>query len=163
MNRYKRGKGWHFDNFRHYLASKGVKTKVDLNKYKGRWYSHANLPAWFQGNCKKISADYKNTDGKIKVVNKCDSKSIEGEARSVSKDNRNLKVKFFPFIEGDYKIEHLDRKYSEVIVGHPKKKYLWIMTRNKKISAVNLKRLISIAKKRGYDTSRLKFNKGETQ
>jgi lipocalin len=54
------------------------------------------------------------------VINKCkvDGKPriARGVARSVSDDNKHLKVSFFPPFEGDYVIKKIDPKYENVTV-----------------------------------------------
>jgi hypothetical protein len=59
-------------------------------------------------------------------------------------------------MEGDYNIVHLDNAYKNVIVGSNDKKYLWILTRQKKISQANYQKLVEIAREKGYDVSKLK-------
>lgn len=143
------------DSHIHSLSAKGVRT-VNLNKYMGTWHQQGSIPAWFQKDCKKSKAEYELLDnGKVKVTNSCikDGKRVytEGKARSVSKDNKDLKVSFFPLIEGDYKIEYLSPDYEYVLVGHPDKKFLWIMSRNKSISKKKYDELLKIAEDKGYD------------
>lgn len=135
---------------------------IDMNKYQGRWYNQASIPTWFDKGCEGQRADYKlRTDGKVDVLNTClktnGQKQVKGVARSVSKDNKNLKVSFFPFTEGDYNILYLDSKYKNAIVGSSSKDYLWILTRKKNLPNKELDGLVKIAKSRGYDTSKLKF------
>lgn len=93
--------------------------KVDLNKYAGTWrqVSVKNEP-WFQRGCKDVTAKYElNKDGTVKVTNTCDGRKIVGRARSVSEDNRHLKVSFgFSFPEGDYRIVKIDKAYRNATV-----------------------------------------------
>ena len=136
-----------------------LNAKVDLNKYQGKWYDQASFPTWFDKNCEGQRAEYKvRPDGKVDVINTClpSGRQVKGTARSVSKDNKNLKVSFFPLIEGDYNILYLDKGYKNVVVGSSSKNYLWILTKNKNIPKKELDKLVMIAKKKGYDTSKLK-------
>lgn len=93
--------------------------KVDLSRYQGKWkqVSVKNEP-WFQKGCKNVTAKYKlKKDGTMSVTNKCDGREIKGTARSVSDDNRKLKVDFgFPFAEGDYNIVKVDKDYKNATV-----------------------------------------------
>jgi lipocalin len=113
-------KGWYRDNYRHSLAARHIITgRVDLKRYSGTWDQKSVEPTpWFQRGCKNVKAKYSlRSDGKVDVVNTCDGKEIKGVARSVSKDNRHLKVSFgFPYPEGDYNIEELDKDYSRAKV-----------------------------------------------
>jgi len=148
------------DSYIHRLSALGVKS-VSVPKYMGKWNSQGSFPTWFEKGCSKSKAKYSlRTDGKIDVENSCLQKSkrryTKGVARSVSEDNKKLKVSFFPLIEGDYIIEYLDKDYQNVIVGHPDKKYMWIMSRDENISQREYDKLLDIAKKKGYDVSKIK-------
>lgn len=121
--------GWRGESYRHYLAAKGVKT-VDLTKYAGTWRQESvkNEP-WFQRGCKDVKAKYTlQKDGKVKVVNSCDGRKVEATARSVSKDNRHLKVDFgLPFGEGDYRIKEVNPSYTRAVVKSGRTE--WVLVR----------------------------------
>ena len=138
---------------------------VDLNRYMGVWYEIARYPNSFQKGCVGSRATYSLMDnGKVSVLNECYNGSLSGKLRSakgkawvVDKEtNSKLKVSFFWPFAGDYWIIDLADDYSYVIVGHPKRKYLWILSRNKKMEddtyAGILRRLVEI---HHYDTSKL--------
>lgn len=145
----------------HSLSAKGVKT-VSIPRYMGKWYSQGRIPAWFdREDCGQQMAEYELEDEKINVTNKClgNKDKIEGTARSVSKDNKRLKVNFgIPFVEGDYIIEYLSTDYEYVIIGHPTKKFLWILARDKKIPKKKYEELLKIAKDKGYDLDKITLN-----
>jgi apolipoprotein D and lipocalin family protein len=135
---------------------------VDLNRYMGVWYEIARYPNSFQRGCVESKATYTLLDdGKISVLNECYDGSLSGKLRSakgkawvVDKEtNAKLKVSFFWFFAGDYWIIDLDDDYSYVVVGHPKRKYLWILSRTKTIKNDTcdriLRRLVEI---HHYDT-----------
>jgi len=138
---------------------------VDLNRYMGVWYEIARYPNSFQKGCVGSRATYTLLDdGKVSVLNECYDGSFSGKVRSakgkawvVDKEtNSKLKVSFFWFFAGDYWIIDIADDYSYVVVGHPKRKYLWILSRNKIMEdstyEVILKRLVEI---HHYDTSKL--------
>jgi apolipoprotein D and lipocalin family protein len=131
-------RGWHFESYRHSLAAKGVKT-VDLKRYAGTWRQKKviNEP-WFQKGCQDVTATYKlRKDGKVDVINKCQKDGkiqvAKGIARSVSQDNKKLKVGFFPFglFEGNYEIVELNPNYTQATVKSGKT--VWTLERNRKI------------------------------
>ena len=142
---------------------------VDLKRYAGLWYEQAHFPMFFQRNCaRNTTAEYSlNDDDTVKVVNTCDDKDgkrigSEGVARIKDKDPSKLEVRFapdwlraLPFVWGDYWIIELDPNYQWSIVGSPSKKYLWILTRDKKIDWATKEQLIQRARKHGYDVSRI--------
>jgi apolipoprotein D and lipocalin family protein len=138
---------------------------VDLNRYMGVWYEIARYPNSFQKGCDGSMATYSlMDDGKVSVLNECYDGSFSGKLRSakgkawvVDKEtNSKLKVSFFWFFAGDYWIIDIADDYSYVVVGHPKRKYLWLLSRDKimkdDIYAGILKRLGEI---HHYDTSNI--------
>ena len=138
---------------------------VELNRYMGVWYEIARYPNSFQKGCVGSKATYSlMDDGKVSVLNECYDGSFSGKLRSakgkawvVDKEtNSKLKVSFFWFFAGDYWIIDLADDYSYVVVGHPKRKYLWILSRTKTMEDTTyeaiLKRLLEIHQ---YDTSKL--------
>lgn len=95
----------------------------------GTWHQVCVEPEpWFQKECKNVEARYTlRDDGKVDVVNVCDGRTRTGVAKSVSDDNRHLKVSFFPFIWGDYNIVEIDKDYRNVTVKGGK--YTWKLRR----------------------------------
>jgi hypothetical protein len=93
--------------------------KVDLKKYAGTWKQvRVENEPWFQKGCADVTAKYVlNKDGTVTVTNTCGKRSIEGTAKSVSRDNRKLEVSFgFPFPKGEYVIEHVNPTYTKAVV-----------------------------------------------
>ena len=141
---------------------------MDLNKYMGKWYEIASFPNSFQKNCKCTNANYEIDGDKVKVLNKCRRHSVDAKWDSASgfakvvpnTGNSKLKVTFFWPFYGDYWILHLTKdsknNYKEVLVGSPNRKYLWILARDKSISKKSYDSLVSIAKEKGFDVSKLK-------
>lgn len=123
---------------------------VDLSRYIGVWYEIASLPQWFQRNCYGSTAEYSlRDDGDIRVVNRCHKGSLDGplseatgKAWSVDPNNAKLKVQFFWPFRGDYWIIELGEDYEYAVVGHPKKKYLWILSRAPQMSELLYQRLV---------------------
>lgn len=127
MNRYR--SGWHGESYRHYLAAKYSASKVDLNKYAGTWRQKDVSPEpFYQRGLTKVTATYTpRKDGTIKVVNTGitedgKKKRIEGTAKPVSKDNRELDVTFGKsplaklLMHGSYKIVKIDSQYKRATV-----------------------------------------------
>ncbi len=115
-----------------------VVDSVDLMRYVGRWYEIASYPAWFQKGCTGSMAEYTLLpDGKIRVINSCRKGSLEGKLKQSkgtaevvdTETNAKLKVWFFWPFKGNYWIIDLDPGYQWAVVGEPKRKYLWILSR----------------------------------
>ena len=140
--------------------------RVDLDRYLGKWYEIASYPAWFAKNCTGVTADYSlRDDDRIAVVNRCFKGSLDGklkEARGRAKvvdttTNAKLKVSFFGPFWGDYWIIDLDPEYRWVVVGEPKRKYLWILSRTPKLDQETLEGILSRLPPKGFDTERLQW------
>jgi apolipoprotein D and lipocalin family protein len=145
--------------------------QVDLSRYCGTWYEIARFPNWFQRKCTCCtSAEYSILkDGRIKVVNRCQkadgSYSVaEGIAKKEDPkgSNAKLKVRFapswlgwIPFVWGTYWIIDLAPDYSYAVVGEPSRKYLWILSRAKKIDQAQYEKIVGRLKGMGYDTDKL--------
>ncbi len=139
---------------------------VDVNKYLGKWYEIARLPNSFQKECDCTTAEYSLIDSTtIRVINKClkngETDEANGKAFVVDgSNNSKLRVQFFWPFRGDYWIIALDKEtYNYAVVGTPSRKYLWILARTTELKENTLQNLISFAKERGFDTSRLIFTK----
>ncbi|WP_430405144.1 lipocalin family protein [Hyphomonas sp.] len=144
--------------------------QVDLQRYAGLWYEIARYPNRFETNCAGVTAEYApRDDGRIDVINTCHEGSVDGPveiAKGVARvmeqsGNARLKVKFapswVPFAWGDYWILHLEPDYSAVLVGDPGGKYLWILAREKTLSAGTLTRIKTRAEELGYQTAPLEM------
>ncbi len=138
-----------------------VVPKVDLEKYLGKWYEIAHLPASFQADCSETTATYTLLkDGKISVLNECKrngkTKTAKGKAKIVDKaSGAKLKVTFFWPFYGDYWIIKLGNNYEYAIVGTPDFKYLWILSRTPTIDGKLFSELTDFARSIGFDTDRL--------
>ncbi len=140
--------------------------RVDLERYLGTWYEIATIPQGFQKGCTAVTATYSlRPDGKIKVVNACRRDSLSGKPRSVTgkawvvekKSNGKLKVQFFWPFSGDYWIIELDSiDYSYAVVGHPNRKYLWILCRESRMEEALYNELLGRIAGHGYDLSLIK-------
>jgi apolipoprotein D and lipocalin family protein len=137
---------------------------VDLERYLGRWYEIAAYPAWFQKNCTAVTADYSmREDGLIEVVNSCRKggldgklKTSRGRARVVDETTRaKLSVSFFGPFWGPYWIIDLDPDYQWAVVGVPKRKYLWILSRTPQMDETLYEAILSRLPAQGYDPARL--------
>lgn len=137
---------------------------VDVNRYMGKWYEIASFPAWFQQDCTGTTATYSlNPDGTVNVFNRCFKKALDGSEDNAegsayvvdSKTNAKLKVSFFWPFYGDYWIIDLADDYSYAVVGHPNRKYLWILSRTPYLSKQIYDTLLLKIQQKGFDISKL--------
>ena len=143
-----------------------VVEEVDLDRYLGTWFEIASYPAWFAKNCTGVTAEYSLREGGgISVVNRCYKGALDGklkEARGRAKvvdpeTNAKLKVSFFGPFWGDYWILELDPEYQWVLVGEPKRKYLWILSRTPSLDQDTLDEILSRLPEKGYSRDRLQW------
>jgi apolipoprotein D and lipocalin family protein len=137
-----------------------VVDSVELNRYLGTWYEIASYPAWFQRNCTAVTARYSlRDDGLIKVVNSCRKGSLDGKLKQSTgrakivdaETNAKLKVSFFGPFWGNYWIIDLDPDYQWVVVGEPKRKYLWILSRTRSMDEGVYERILARLPNKEYD------------
>jgi apolipoprotein D and lipocalin family protein len=136
---------------------------VDLARYAGTWHEVARMPNRFQKKCARATtATYAlRDDGRISVTNSCVTNNgkvdeATGVARVVDTDsNAKLQVSFvslfgWQLFWGDYWVIGLDDDYQWVVVGHPGRKYGWILSRTPTLGASSLERAYSILERGGY-------------
>ncbi len=138
-------------------------TGVDLNKYTGRWFEIARLPARFEKDCDSdVTATYTlRADGKVDVLNQCrkatgQMKKARGTAKVVDETtNARLKVSFFWPIYGDYWILELGDHYEYTVVGEPSRKYVWILSRSPRMDDGLYQSLLDKIAAQGFDSNRI--------
>ena len=139
--------------------------KVELERYMGTWYEIASFPQRFQKGCAASMATYSlRKDGKVDVLNQCRDKTLDGKLRNAKgkawivdkRTNAKLKVSFFWPFSGDYWIIDLGPDYEYAVVGHPKRTYLWILSRKQQMAPATYDAILLRLKAQHYDVSRLK-------
>ncbi len=137
---------------------------VDIKKYMGVWYEIARYPNSFQEGCFASKATYTLLeDGKVDVLNQCHKGSLEGRLSSAkgkawaidSETNAKLKVSFFWPFAGDYWIIDLGENYEYAVVGHPDRKYLWILSRTPQMDDPLYNRILEKLQQQSYDVTKL--------
>jgi apolipoprotein D and lipocalin family protein len=139
---------------------------VDLDRYLGTWYEIAAYPQRFQRDCVASRATYSRLeDGRIRVLNECRDKTLDGEIRRASgvawvaeggASNAKLTVRFFWPFRGDYWIIELDPDYQYAVVGHPSREYLWILARTPRMEETLYQDLLRRIAGHGYDLGRIR-------
>lgn len=134
---------------------------VDVQKYMGKWYEIASFPQSFQKGCACTMAEYSlNDNGTVKVSNSCNvdgkKKNSTGKAWVTDKNtNAKLKVQFFWPFSGKYWIIDLADDYSYAVVGHPNRKYLWILSRKRNMDKSLYDEIVARTAAKGFDVSKL--------
>jgi apolipoprotein D and lipocalin family protein len=140
---------------------------VDLPRYMGDWYVIAEIPYFAEKDCVDSIESYAlRPDGDIDNWFTCRKKSFDAPlerkatARATVVDktsNAVWRVKFFKIFSVKYLILDLDPQYRWVVVGHPSRKYGWIMAREKTLDDATYQTLLRGLADQGYDIS--KFQK----
>ena len=140
---------------------------VDLPRYMGDWYVIANIPYFAEKDCYDSIESYAlRSDGDIDNWFTCRKKSFDAPMKRLAnalatvKDkstNAEWRVRFFKVISVKYLIIDLDPNYQWVVVGHPSRKYGWIMARSKVLADPVYSGILQRLAAQGYDTS--KFQK----
>lgn len=142
--------------------------KVDLVRYGGLWYEAARFPNQFERDCVAATATYtRRDDGLIGVTNVCTKadggrETARGRAKIADTEtNAKLKVSFFgPFFVGDYWVLDVAPDYSWALVGEGTGRYLWVLTREERVSEAVKADLLARLEARGYRTEALYWNPG---
>ena len=149
----------HTDN----MPPQSTVAQVDLERYMGQWYEIASLPNWFQKGCACTTAEYRLLDDYVEVKNTCRDGSSQGKVREAlgkawvvdGSSGARLEVSFFWPFKGDYWIIALDPDYQWALVGHPQRKYLWILSRSPKMDAKLVEALLAQARSLGYPVDQI--------
>ena len=137
---------------------------VELDRYLGTWHEIATIPQRFQKGCVGVTAEYSlRPDGDVQVVNTCHEGTLDGNVKRVvgkawvvdKKTGAKLKVRFFWPFSGAYWIIGLAPDYTWAVVGHPNRKYLWILCRSPQMDAALYEELLALVAAKGYDLTKI--------
>ena len=129
-----------------------------LAGYLGTWHEIARLDHSFERGLEQVGAEYSlNEDGSVRVLNmgydpvKKKWKAAEGRARFAgAADVASLEVSFFGPFYGGYHVFALDpARYALVTSGS--RDYLWLLAREKSLTADLKSELVAVAKANGFE------------
>jgi apolipoprotein D and lipocalin family protein len=137
---------------------------VDLPRYMGDWYVIANIPYFAEKGCFDSIESYAlRPDGDIDNWFTCRKDSFQAplqrkvSARASVKDKRTnatWRVRFFKVISVQYLVLDLDPDYQWAAVGHPSRRYGWILARSKRLDAATYAAILRQFGRQGYDTTK---------
>ncbi|MEW5826216.1 MAG: lipocalin family protein [Candidatus Bipolaricaulota bacterium] len=138
-------------------------TSLDVERYMGLWYAVASIPTTFERMCVGgTTAHYRLlANGQIEVTNTCltaDGTKSRVVGRAWVGDPKRpaeLKVSFVGVLglwlfPGDYWILDLDAEYRYAVVGHPKLRYGWILSRTPTLADDTLDGIYDRLEEQGY-------------
>jgi apolipoprotein D and lipocalin family protein len=145
------------------LPNKTVE-KVDVRDYAGTWYSLYSIPTPYDKGSRETKGDYTwNASGNYFEVVTSYKKPGSEEVHTIESkifqvpgtNNAQMKCQFVWPFKLDYWVIELAPDYSYVVVGHPERKLLFIMSRNKSIDKKTYSEIVARCEARGYDISKL--------
>ena len=139
--------------------------QVELQRLSGKWYEVASLPRLSQAGCTGTTATYQvKSDAELLLLNECHEGSLDGPikrfaARGIATDP-SVPAKLsldFGFAYGDYWVIDAGPSYEYLVVGHPSRDYLWILSRDRSLAASELAGVLERAKDKGFAVGELKY------
>jgi apolipoprotein D and lipocalin family protein len=134
---------------------------VDLPRYMGDWRVIANIPYFAERDCVDSIESYAlRPDGRIANWFRCRKKSFDAPQKRFDfvgrvtnrETNAEWKIRFAPLINVSYLIIDLDPEYRWTVVGHPSRKYGWIMHREKSMPEATYRGILARLDAQGYDS-----------
>lgn len=134
--------------------------KVDLPRFMGDWRVIANIPYFAErGNVDSIESYQLRPDGIIdngfafrKNSFDAPQKKMTFTAEVKNKEtNAEWRVRFLPFFKVAYLVIDLDPDYQWTVIGHPSRKYGWIMARSKTLPDATYDAILRRLEAQGYD------------
>jgi len=143
--------------------------RVDLQRMSGKWYEIAKLPRATQMGCAATTAEYQlKSTNELLVINECHEGGLDGplkrvSARAVANDaSEPGKLSLdFGFAYGDYWVIDVGDDYEYVVVGHPSRDYLWILSRSRSLPKATLSGVLDRAQKNGFAIGTLTYTQQE--
>ena len=138
---------------------------VEVERYTGRWHEIARMPNRTQAGCEAPTADYAVAGDKLSLVQTCRKGSPSGPEKVYRASGRildpgrnaKLRLTFLSVITREFWILDRALDYSWAVVGDPKGKLLWLMSRKPKPTPAERETMVAAAEALGYDIARLEF------
>ena len=133
---------------------------VDLPRFMGDWRVIANIPYFAErGAVDSIESYALRPDGKIanwfrwrKGSFSAPQQRVDFVARVVNRQtNAEWRIHFAPLISAGYFIIDLDPNYQWTVIGHPSRRYGWIMSRQKTMPERTYRQILARLATQGYD------------
>lgn len=151
------------------MAPLPTASKVEFQRYSGRWYEISRLPMWFERKCiGDVTATYTpRPDERLEVINRCRTEDGFISARGIAEASDptrpgQLRVRFapdwlawLPVVWGDYWILDIDSDYQWVLIGAPSRNYLWILARTPSLNPFTVAALKQYAAEQGFDIAQM--------
>ena len=133
---------------------------VDLKRYMGDWRVIANIPYVAEKGCiDSIETYAARPDGRIDNIftfRKGSFDAKQSQVRAIAwvhneETNAEWRIRFFHLITAKYLVLDLDPEYRWTVVGHPSRKYGWIMGREKTMPDSTYRGILDRLAAQGYN------------
>jgi apolipoprotein D and lipocalin family protein len=138
--------------------------RVDLERFAGLWYVIASMPTRFERGAHDATEHYAlRDDGTIDITFRFHQDAFDGEVETlrmrgwVYDEATRAEWRVSPFwpIRLDYLVLELAPDYGYTVIGHPSKRYVWIMAREPELAPAILAELEGRLARAGYDVDRI--------
>jgi apolipoprotein D and lipocalin family protein len=142
-----------------------VAPSVSISQLQGKWYEIARLPRTTEVDCHGTTAFYTQAaDGSLSLVNQCNVGSATGPLQTIAMTatvpDSSVPAKLALDVggyTGDYWVLEVGTNYEYVVVGHPSRLYLWILSRTPTLDSDVMSGILARAKAKSFDTQALEY------
>ena len=137
---------------------------VDLESFMGTWYVVGYTPILVDGKAHNATEHYYlKPNGRIQTTYQYRKGSFDGPLKTFrpkgfiynEATNAEWRMQFIWPFKAEYLILHYDEKRGETIIGHPNRKYAWIMLREPEHEAATYERLLNQIVDLGYNSEQI--------
>jgi len=134
---------------------------VDLESFMGTWYVVGYTPILLDGKAHNATEHYYlKQDGRIQTTYQYRKDGFDGPLKTFQptgfvynkESNSEWRMQFLWPFKAAYLIVHYDEALGETIIGHPGRKYAWIMLREPEYEEATYERLLNKLVELGYDS-----------
>lgn len=139
-------------------------SNVDLQSFMGTWYVVGYTPILVDKQAHNATEHYRlKTDGRIQTTYQFRNGSFDGPLKTYrpvgfvhnKETNAEWRMQFIWPFKAAYLILYYDESAGETIIGHPNRKYAWIMLREPEYQEATYQRLLNKLVELGYETERI--------
>ncbi|PXA05636.1 hypothetical protein DDZ13_01820 [Coraliomargarita sinensis] len=137
--------------------------RVDLGKFMGVWYVHGYTPILVDKKAHNaVEHYYLNDKNQVETTYQFRDGSVDGELKTFTPkgfpveddpSQARWKMQFIWPFKSDYVIIDVSEDYQSTIIGHPSRKYAWIMDRARDIDDKHYQSQLKKLEEAGYDLS----------
>ena len=139
--------------------------KVDIERFMGRWYVIACIPAFIEAKAYNEVEEYiLLTDGSIDTVLTFNKESFDGPLKRYNPrgfvvdrvNNSTWAMQFIWPFKAEYLITYLKDDYSQTVIGRNKRDFFWYMARTPEVSKEDYDRIMEGLSAQGYQMKKVR-------